>query len=76
MPCCAVAGVFVGLGLTGIVPTIHYLLFARVVQSSSHIVWLGTMTAFYGIGAAVYAARIPERLSPGTCDLMVSQNTM
>ncbi|KAK8861715.1 hypothetical protein IAR55_002538 [Kwoniella newhampshirensis] len=61
---------FIGLGLSAVVPTSHIL----VTQGLEHarqrmsldLVLLGG--ASYIVGALLYAARIPEKLSPGTFD--------
>ncbi|XP_063049103.1 adiponectin receptor protein 2-like [Engraulis encrasicolus] len=65
------AGVFVGLGLSGVVPTLHFM----IVEGLLHAVtmgqmgWLLLMASLYITGAALYALRIPERFFPGKCDI-------
>ncbi|EIW80450.1 HlyIII-domain-containing protein [Coniophora puteana RWD-64-598 SS2] len=62
-------GVFIGLGLTAIVP-VTQLVFTRgsVMFSEMGFGWLLLSGALYIFGALIYANRIPERLSPGQFD--------
>uniref|UniRef100_A0A671LEK7 Adiponectin receptor 1 n=1 Tax=Sinocyclocheilus anshuiensis TaxID=1608454 RepID=A0A671LEK7_9TELE len=55
------AGVFLGLGLSGLIPTMHFTIAEGFVKATT----VGQM----GCGAALYAARIPERYFPGKCDI-------
>uniref|UniRef100_A0AAZ3S7L2 Adiponectin receptor 2 n=1 Tax=Oncorhynchus tshawytscha TaxID=74940 RepID=A0AAZ3S7L2_ONCTS len=48
------AGVFVGLGLSGVVPTLHFVITEGLLRATT----MGQM-------ACIYAARIPERFFPG-----------
>lgn len=68
------AGVFVGLGLSGIIPTLHYVIAEGFLKAATigQIGWLMLMASLYITGAALYAARIPERFFPGKCDIWVS----
>uniref|UniRef100_A0ABK0LNX4 Adiponectin receptor 2 n=1 Tax=Rattus norvegicus TaxID=10116 RepID=A0ABK0LNX4_RAT len=65
------AGVFVGLGLSGIIPTLHYVISEGFLKAATigQIGWLMLMASLYITGAALYAARIPERFFPGKCDI-------
>lgn len=65
------AGVFMGFGLSGVVPAVHYLIaegwFRAVYQASFG--WLCLMGMLYITGALFYALRVPERFFPGKCDI-------
>lgn len=65
------AGVFLGLGLSGIIPTFHYVISEGFLKAATigQIGWLMLMASLYITGAALYAARIPERFFPGKCDI-------
>lgn len=68
------AGVFVGLGLSGIIPCLHYFItdgFWSAVYEAS-LGWMVLMGCLYLAGAFLYAFRVPERYFPGKCDLWVS----
>ncbi|XP_075771071.1 adiponectin receptor protein 1-like isoform X2 [Pelodiscus sinensis] len=60
------AGVFLGLGLSGMVPTLHFLLVEGLARAArtGQIGWLFLMALLYILGAALYAARVPERFFP------------
>lgn len=65
------AGVFIALGLSGIIPAIHFCIsdgFYMAVTVGS-FGWLVLMAIMYIGGALLYAARIPERFFPGKCDI-------
>lgn len=65
------AGVFMGFGLSGVIPAIHYLIaegFFKAVYHAS-LGWLVLMGALYILGAMFYALRVPERFFPGKCDI-------
>ena len=65
------AGVFCAMGLSGVVPTAHYVI-TDGVQSLFEDVsfhWLLLMAALYLLGAFLYATRTPERFFPGKCDI-------
>lgn len=68
------AGVFMALGLFGVVPSVHFIITdgysAAVKEASFH--WLVLMACLYIGGALLYAMRIPERFFPGKCDIWVS----
>jgi len=67
-------GVFMGLGLSGIVPTMHFTIEEGFVKATTvgQMGWFYLMGAMYIAGAGLYAARIPERYFPGKCDIWVS----
>ncbi|KAJ7944537.1 Heptahelical transmembrane protein [Quillaja saponaria] len=64
------ASLFFGMGLSGVAPILHklYLFWGRpeVLHTTGYEILMG---AFYGIGALVYATRIPERWKPGKFDI-------
>uniref|UniRef100_A0A646QCQ7 AdiponectinRec n=1 Tax=Hemiscolopendra marginata TaxID=943146 RepID=A0A646QCQ7_9MYRI len=65
------AGVFMGFGLSGVIPAIHYLIaegFFKAVYHAS-LGWLILMGSLYILGAMLYALRVPERFFPGKCDI-------
>ncbi|KAL7063796.1 hypothetical protein AAHC03_04433 [Spirometra sp. Aus1] len=65
------AGLFIALGLSGVIPCLHYALmegFWETVTSPA-LGWLVLMAALYISGAVIYAMRIPERLYPGKFDI-------
>ncbi|MFT7805554.1 adiponectin receptor protein 2-like [Arapaima gigas] len=65
------AGVFVGLGLSGVVPTLHFVISEGFLRATTigQMGWLFLMAILYITGACLYAARIPERFFPGKCDI-------
>lgn len=67
-------GVFVGLGLSGVVPTLHFVISEGLIKATTmgQMGWLLLMATLYITGACLYAARIPERFFPGKCDIWVS----
>jgi len=66
------AGVFITLGLSGLVPTLHYSVIQGVVQAvtAGGVGWLLLMGAIFILGACLYAFRVPERFFPGKCDIL------
>lgn len=65
------AGVFMGFGLSGVVPAVHYGImegWSNQVSKSS-LGWLVLMGLLYILGAVIYALRVPERYFPGKCDI-------
>lgn len=63
------------LGLSGIIPAMHYVItdgFWHAVNFAA-MGWLALMALLYIVGAVIYAARIPERIFPGKCDILVRQ---
>uniref|UniRef100_A0AAV2IZL7 Adiponectin receptor 2 n=1 Tax=Knipowitschia caucasica TaxID=637954 RepID=A0AAV2IZL7_KNICA len=65
------AGVFVGLGLSGVVPSLHFVISEGLIKATTigQMGWLFLMATLYITGACLYAARIPERFFPGKCDI-------
>ncbi|KAM4873799.1 adiponectin receptor protein 1-like [Thomomys bottae] len=65
------AGVFVSLGLSGAVPALHFTLAEGLGKAVAvgRMGWFFLMAFMYIAGAGLYAARIPERFSPGKFDL-------
>ncbi|KAH8861382.1 Adiponectin receptor protein 2 [Schistosoma japonicum] len=65
------AGVFMGLGLSGIIPCIHTVILDGFINSiiQGSLGWLVLMAVLYLSGATIYAVRIPERLFPGRFDI-------
>ncbi len=61
-----------GLGLSGVVPALHYILTEGILRSLHALCCLVLMALIYLCGGAIYALRIPERLWPGKFDIMVS----
>ncbi|KIY92811.1 Adiponectin receptor protein 2 [Monoraphidium neglectum] len=65
------AAVFSGLGLWGIVPVAHQLVWYWDVWAIRTAFKLDLlMGALYLVGAAIYASRVPERWLPGKLDLI------
>ncbi|XP_064605607.1 adiponectin receptor protein-like [Liolophura sinensis] len=65
------AGMFIGLGLSGVIPALHYVItdgFYHAINKAS-LGWLVLMAFLYIAGAVIYAVRIPERLFPGKFDI-------
>src|SRR4029434_11330433 len=75
--CVCVAGVFVGLGLSGVVPSLHFVISEGLLRATTmgQMGWLLLMATLYMTGACLYAARIPERFFPGKCDIWVCTRT-
>ncbi|KAI9622297.1 hypothetical protein H4Q26_015335 [Puccinia striiformis f. sp. tritici PST-130] len=66
--------VFVALGLSGIFPVTHGILSHGLLDAADRVGlwWLLGSGAMYIIGAIFYAERFPERLTPGSFDLIGS----
>ncbi|KAH1082477.1 hypothetical protein J1N35_022238 [Gossypium stocksii] len=64
------ASLFFGMGMSGIAPILHKLILfwhqPEALHTTGYEVLMGL---FYGIGALVYATRIPERWMPGKFDI-------
>ncbi|XP_037493449.1 heptahelical transmembrane protein 4 isoform X2 [Jatropha curcas] len=64
------AGLFFGMGLSGIAPILHKLILYRnqpeALQTTGYEILMGIL---YGLGALIYATRIPERWKPGKFDI-------
>ncbi len=65
------AGMFIALGLSGLIPAVHYgVVFGGYKAFNvGALGWLILMAILYIVGAVLYAARIPERLFPGRFDI-------
>lgn len=75
MLCCVyLIGMFIALGLSGLIPAVHYILTvgSQKAFNVGALGWLVLMAVLYIVGACLYAARIPERLFPGRFDIWVS----
>lgn len=61
---------FLGMGLSGIAPVFHKLILfwnrPEAVHTTGYELLMGL---FYGLGALIYATRIPERWMPGKFDI-------
>ncbi|CAA3023063.1 heptahelical transmembrane 4-like [Olea europaea subsp. europaea] len=64
------ASLFFGMGVSGVAPILHKLILfwhqPEALHTTGYEVLMG---AFYGIGALVYATRVPERWMPGKFDI-------
>ncbi|KAM7516979.1 hypothetical protein LguiA_006562 [Lonicera macranthoides] len=64
------ASLFFGMGFSGVAPIIHKLILYKNQPEALQTTWYELlMGAFYGIGALIYALRIPERWKPGKFDI-------
>jgi len=65
------AGLFIGLGLSGVIPAVHYSIKEGLIKAFTDgaLGWLLLMAALYIGGALLYANRIPERWFPGYFDI-------
>ncbi|XP_057957557.1 heptahelical transmembrane protein 4-like isoform X1 [Malania oleifera] len=64
------ASLFFGMGFSGIAPILHKLILFWHQPEALHTTGYELlMGAFYGMGALVYATRIPERWKPGKFDI-------
>ncbi|GLU20144.1 hypothetical protein SLE2022_363570 [Rubroshorea leprosula] len=64
------ASLFFGMGLSGVAPIFHKLILFWHQPEALHTTGYETlMGLFYGLGALVYATRIPERWMPGKFDI-------
>ncbi|GMS90502.1 hypothetical protein PENTCL1PPCAC_12677, partial [Pristionchus entomophagus] len=63
------AGVFVTMGLSAVIPALHFILTDGLdsMLKENEFICLLTMAGLYIGGAAIYAARVPERFFPGKC---------
>lgn len=67
-------GMFIALGLSGVIPALHFVIsdgFDQAVNNAS-LGWLCLMAVLYIVGALIYAFRVPERIFPGKFDIWVS----
>ncbi|BBN18145.1 adiponectin receptor [Marchantia polymorpha subsp. ruderalis] len=61
---------FASMGISGIVPCIHKLLLHWGEPAAQTTFYLElTMGGLYGLGAVIYATRVPERWKPGHFDI-------
>lgn len=64
------ASLFFGMGLSGVAPILHKLILfwdqPEALHTTGYEVLMGVL---YGVGAVVYATRIPERWMPGKFDI-------
>lgn len=65
------AGLFIALGLTGVIPAIHFVTGDGLYHAfyDCGLGWLLLMAALYITGALLYACRIPEKYYPGMFDI-------
>ncbi|CAD5218995.1 unnamed protein product [Bursaphelenchus okinawaensis] len=72
------AGVFVSMGLSGIIPAVHFVYTDGMSQmiDETGFYWLVAMAALYLFGAFLYATRTPERFFPGKCDLVFQSHQL
>ncbi|ELU03194.1 hypothetical protein CAPTEDRAFT_195586 [Capitella teleta] len=65
------AGMFIGLGLSGVIPAMHFVITDGLVAAFQYasLHWLLLMAFLYISGAIIYAVRIPERIWPGKFDI-------
>ncbi|KAK1315714.1 hypothetical protein QJS10_CPA05g01586 [Acorus calamus] len=64
------ACLFLGMGLSGAVPILHKLIMFKHRPEALHTTGYELlMGAFYGLGALLYATRVPERWKPGKFDI-------
>ncbi|TVY54568.1 ADIPOR-like receptor [Lachnellula cervina] len=70
------AGMFVGMGLSAVVPVIHGVAIYGVkeLQDRMGMSWMILEGFLYILGAGLYAARWPERSWPGTFDIWGSSH--
>ncbi|KAM3725486.1 Progestin and adipoQ receptor-like protein [Dirofilaria immitis] len=66
------AGVFLAMGCSGVVPTVHFMITdgIRTLFKDAAFHWLLLMAALYILGTLLYATRTPERFFPGKCDIL------
>lgn len=66
------AGVFLSLGLSGVIPMLHTIIKngTKVSFGEGQIHWLILMALLYIFGAVFYATRFPECVWPGRFDLV------
>eukprot|EP00252_Welwitschia_mirabilis_P011760 TRINITY_DN2617_c0_g1_i4.p1 TRINITY_DN2617_c0_g1~~TRINITY_DN2617_c0_g1_i4.p1 ORF type:complete len:419 (-),score=50.33 TRINITY_DN2617_c0_g1_i4:239-1495(-) len=64
------ASLFFGMGVSGVAPILHKLILYKddpmAFYTTAYEIAMGL---FYGLGALVYAARVPERWKPGKFDI-------
>ncbi|KAF1348779.1 hemolysin-III related-domain-containing protein [Delphinella strobiligena] len=70
------AAMFVAMGLSAVIPIIHgvFLYGVTQLQVQMGLSWVVSQGVLYILGAAIYAARIPEKLRPGAFDIWGSSH--
>ncbi|KAG9845610.1 hemolysin-III channel protein Izh2, partial [Aureobasidium melanogenum] len=70
------AVMFVAMGASAIIPVLHgiFLFGVNQLQRQIGLSWLVLQGVLYISGAAIYAARFPERLKPGSFDIWGSSH--
>lgn len=65
------AGMFVGMGLSAVLPVIHgvYMFGLSQMRQQIGLSWVLLQGFLYILGAGIYAARVPEKLWPGKFDI-------
>ncbi|XP_067946249.1 adiponectin receptor protein-like [Watersipora subatra] len=65
------AGMFIALGLSGVIPAMHFVITDGLYEAvhNASLGWLVLMAFCYIFGAVIYAVRIPERIWPGKFDI-------
>jgi adiponectin receptor len=65
------AALFFTMGVSGIIPCLHKLLLYQDEPVAYQTLYMEiSMGIMYGLGALIYATRIPERWKPGTFDII------
>ncbi|GAB2269588.1 Heptahelical transmembrane protein 4 [Dionaea muscipula] len=63
-------GLFFGMGVSGVAPVLHKLILyghhPEALQTTGYELLMGVL---YGLGALIYATRVPERWMPGKFDI-------
>ncbi|KAM3725487.1 Progestin and adipoQ receptor-like protein [Dirofilaria immitis] len=72
------AGVFLAMGCSGVVPTVHFMITdgIRTLFKDAAFHWLLLMAALYILGTLLYATRTPERFFPGKCDILFQSHQL
>ncbi|KAM5354491.1 hypothetical protein ACJ41O_001138 [Fusarium nematophilum] len=70
------ATMFIGLGLSGVVPVIHgaFIYGIQGLEDRMSLSWVALHGAMYIFGAVLYAVRWPERSAPGMFDIWGSSH--
>ncbi|KAH8861380.1 Adiponectin receptor protein [Schistosoma japonicum] len=70
------AGVFIALGLSGVIPSVHSTIINGFWPSVNYCSfgWLVLMGILYITGASIYSARVPERCFRGRFDLWLQSH--
>ncbi|PSS31496.1 Heptahelical transmembrane protein [Actinidia chinensis var. chinensis] len=71
------ASLFFVMGISGVVPIIHKMvLYGNHKEAMETTLYEAKMGFFYGIGAFLYASRVPERWRPGKFDIVCSSHQL